>query len=333
MDLRHDRDYWEHVFAVRPADLDRIARRIERSGEAHSLTRIARRLIRGRLRYGPERSLRPGAEAASGAEPTQVFDGTEVRLWDPAAAWHEGDLAIFAVPVPQQLRTFTPAVGRVLKIQGNSVIVSIDGLQGTRIYGRAPRIGGDAALDRWRRSIEDLVAVLEERDDEPSSVDYVFWLHGERIVTLLRHALRQDTRFVSLAGDWFLAKLAVRPSEAQVVGLAHALLQRAESAMTDEQLTALLPPGASEGDARRFGLALAIRERPDLFTNVEADGRRRWTLAGPPPGVYTARLAAYDPETYDVLCEPGDTLAPATVRRLWALDLLGLVVGRVTIDD
>ncbi|MGC9320604.1 MAG: hypothetical protein ACP5KN_21405 [Armatimonadota bacterium] len=336
MDLKHDRDYWETSFAVRRADLDRVARRIERTGEAHTLTRLTRRLIRGRLRYGPERVRVPESSAAGDdmAEPigSSVLrpERIEVRLWDPAAAWQAGDLAIFAVPVPhRRLQTFSPAVGRVLKTQGNSVIVTIDGQRGTRIYGTATRRREDKDLDRWRRSIEDLVTVLEDRTDEPSCIDYVFWLHGERIVSLLRNALRDDTRLVALEERWFLAKLAARPTEDQLLGLARAMLRDPKETITYADLLALMPAATIEGDAGRFGLALAMRERPDLFSNVEVGGRTRWALAGPPPGEYTARLAAYDPDTYAVLCEPGDTLSPESAQRLWDLDLLTVVIDRV----
>jgi hypothetical protein len=210
------------------------------------------------------------------------------------------------------------------------VVVSIDGQRGTRIYGTATRGRTDERLNRWRRSIEDFVAVLEDRTDEASCVDYIFWLHGERIVPLLRDALRNDTRLVSLETRWFLTKLATRPSEDQLLTLAHAMLRDPIETATYSDLLALLPSAAAEGDAGRFGLALAMGERPDLFSNVEVGGRTRWALPGPPPGDYTARLGAYDPDTYAVLCEPGDRLSPEVAQRLWDLDLLSTVVDRLS---
>jgi hypothetical protein len=300
--------------------MDRIARRIEHTRESYDLTTLTRRLIRGRLRYGPERSS-PLASPAANVE--------QVRFWDPAGAWHPGDRVIFAVPVSRdQLRSYIPAVGEILKVQGNGVVVSVDGDRTTRIYGTASRVRENESLAQWRTSVEDLVEALGTREDEVSAVDYVFWQHGQRIVSRLLAALREDHRFTTLNGQWFLVDLVDRPSDEALRALAWAMLTDGVIAASPLTLLPLLPTPLVEGPAGIFGLTLAMRERPDLFTIRNAGPRTRWSLAGPPPGDYTSRLAAYDPRTHDILCEPGEPLAPNTVQRLWELDLLRVVLER-----
>jgi len=149
--------------------------------------------------------------------------------------------------------------------------------------------------------------------------------HGERVVSQLLDALRADERFVRLAGRWFLRDLAVPPTEEQLTALAWAMVPLEEPQPSDA-LVPLVQPLLAEADAGLFGLYLAMRERTDLFRNVDPGKRPRWVLAGPPPGSCTPRHAAYDPQTYEVLCLPEGPIPPETVKRLWDLGLLRAVV-------
>ena len=236
----------------------------------------------------------------------------------------------------------------MIRVHGNgrSLLVRIDGFPGTRVYGTASRDRAIEHVVEWRKSVEDLVKFLSERTsdstfapgegatcedgdlDAEAWIDYVLWQCGEGIATALVDTMRQDARFVSLEGRWFLRSLAVVPSGPQVDRLARVLLSASDHPLTVDEMLPWLPSPAAVGDAGRFGLALALFGRPDLFTNLDADTWPRWVLAGPPIGTYTARYAAFDPETMDVLCEPGESLTPGVVERLWALGLLASVVAR-----
>lgn len=316
----HPSDYPIEFCRLCDGDLDRVARRIQRTQEAYDLTALGRRLVRGRLRYGPEK----GQSLA-----TEEVPEHRIRVWDPAAAWHEGDHALFGVPAMRDgARLLVPVVGRLGKIHGQGVTVRLDGGGETRIYGLAARDRHDEMLVRWRQSVEEAVTALGKSDDEDSRIDYVLWRHGEEILSVLLAALRHDPRFIELNGCWFLRSLAVVPSEGQLENLARTMLQSADDPMGAEELVHRCQPSLREGAAGLFGLAMALGERPDLFRNVAPGLNPRWVLAGPPPGTYVARLAAYDPESYAVLCEPGDTLTEDVLRRLWDLDLLATVMGR-----
>lgn len=169
------------------------------------------------------------------------------------------------------------------------------------------------------------MAARRDTKDVETQVEYVILEHGERVVSQLLDALRADERFVCLAGHWFLRELAVSPTEEQLTTLAWAMVSLEEPQSTAELVPRVEPPLA-ESDPGLFGLYLAMRDRPDLFENADPGQRPRWVLAGQPPGSCIPQYAAYDPETYEILCLPGKSAPPETVKRLWNLGLLKAVL-------
>jgi hypothetical protein len=306
--------YWTEEFQVTQADLGRIERHIRETNQAHDLTALARRVVRGRLRYGPETS--------APAQPTWQEDPS-VRLWDPAADWEVGNHAIVAVGFAVEGRTVhEPFVGEVINVEAARVTVQIDALGTPKTYVTSAEADD---LRKWRRFVENLVAVRRRAEDLGGQVEYVLLEHGERVISQLLNALSADKRFVRLAGRWFLRELAVSATEEQLVSLAWAMVPLEEPQATADLVPSVEPP-LTEGDPGLFGLYLAMREHSHLFENVDPGQRPRWALAGPPPGARTARYAAYDPQTYEVLCLPDRPIPPETVERLWHVELLKAVI-------
>jgi len=313
----YDDTYWADKFGVTTADLDRIATHIRETGQARDLTALARRVVRGRLRHGPETS--------APAQPTWAKDRS-VRLWDPAGEWREGDHVIVAVGFSKSGRTlYEPFVGEVTVVERERVEVQIDALGESRSYSMRAKYGADD-LQKWRRLVEELVKARRGTKDVKTQIEYVILEHGERVISQLLDALRADSRFLRLAGRWFLRELAVCPTEEQLTTLAWAMVCQEEPQPT-EALVSLVQPPPAEGDPGLFGLYLAMRERTDLFENVDPGKRPRWALVSPPPGSFTPRYAAYDPQTYEVLCVQGEPAPPEMVSRLWDLGLLKAAIG------
>jgi len=307
--------YWIEEFQITQADLDRIAAHIRDTGQAHDLTALARRVVRGRLHYGPETS--------APAQPAWAGDPS-VRLWDPAREWEEGDHAIVAVGFTIEGRTVhEPFVGEVTSVSSDKVTLRVDALDTSKTYSVKPK--DDEQLQKWRQLVEELVAARRGTKDAETQIEYVILEHGERVVSQLLDALRGDERFVRLAGRWFLRELTAPPTEEQLFALAWAMVPLEEPQPTVDLIPLIRPPLA-EGDPGLFSLYLAMRDRPALFKNADPGKRPRWVLAGPPPGAFTPQHAAYDPETYEVLCLPGESASPEVVRRLWELELLQAVV-------
>ena len=76
--------YWQSKFTVTQADMDRLEARIAKTGKAHELDAMTKRIIRGRLRHGAE--ISPAARGVQAA-----LADHSVRLWDPAGKWEVGD--------------------------------------------------------------------------------------------------------------------------------------------------------------------------------------------------------------------------------------------------
>jgi hypothetical protein len=264
--------YWTEEFQVTEADLERIVQHVRQTGQAHELTALARRVVRGRLRHGPESSAPVGLAWAQ--DPS-------VRLWDPSGEWEAGDHAIVAVGFTREGRTeHEPFVAEVTQVQRDTVTVQIDALDDSRQF---TTTGSPDTLAHYRRFVENLVEARRGTGDVETQTGYVLLEHGEWVISQLLEALRADERFVRLAGRWFLRDLAVPPSERQLAALAWAMVPLEEPTATAE-LVPLIEPALAEGNPGLFGLYLAMRERPELFENADPGKRPRWVLAAPPPG-------------------------------------------------
>jgi hypothetical protein len=303
--------YWQSKFAITEADVNRLASYIAETDQAHDLTSLARRIVRGRLRHGYETS--------APAQPAWTRD-TSVRLWDPAGQWQKGDHVVVARMVSKDV--YEPFFGEIIMVESHQVRLVLDGVTQPAIYQRAAPDSDKAR--KWHAKVKEVVAEKQKASNLEERTGAILLKHGDRVASQLLHALRADERFVRLAGRWFLRRMAMLLSEKQLAALAWAMLDLDEPQPTQDLLSLLDPP-VTEGDAGLFGLYTGMRDRSDLFANADPGQRPRWVLAGPPPGPAVAGYAAYDPDTHHVLCEPDETLDESTARRLWELDLFRVV--------
>lgn len=310
--------YWLEEFQVTEADLDRIEKHFRETGQAHDLTALARRVVRGRLRYGPEKS--PEVEAA-------LKTDASVRLWDAEKEWEIGDHVIVQAQDKRNDQwTRAPFIGEVVNIleSRDRVDIRVDAKARVISYSTRPDPAKGESYERWRRSLENLIAPLSGSRDIDSQVDYVLFQH-EHVSSRLINSLKADDRFVRLAGRWFVRELAVPAKDEQLASLAWAMVPLEEPKSTAD-LVPLVEPPLVEGDPGLFGLYLAMRDS-DLFENADPGQRPRWVLAAPPPGTCTAQHPAYDPETYEILCLSGESIPPELVQQLWEAQLLRAVLG------
>lgn len=303
---------WAEEFQVSDRDLNRIAGHILRTRRAHDLTALARHIIRARLRSEVDGSGRQRR--------TPTHDVT-VRLWDPAKEWRVRDHVIVAVRVSPS--RFEPSVGEVTAVEKDRVHVFLGSTGQPKTYLRAEP--GSRVAETWHQLVRDIAEAKAHAQEEREQVDGIILEHGERIVSELLGALRADERFVRLEGRWFLGEMSVLPTEEQVVGLAWRMIGL-EQPVPTKGLLPLVKPPLPDGDPGLFGLYLAIRQRPDLIENADAGQHPRWIVAGPPAGGFVAERAAYDPDTYEVLCLPDQPVSENTGRRLLELDLLRAVI-------
>lgn len=300
---------------VYQADLDRFARLMVKTGRSFTLTSLARHWVRGRLRYGPE---------SGEAFPIPVE--ATMRFWDPREAWQPGDWALFPVASRHQgVSKREPRAGQIVRVMGTALTAQIDGEATPRLWGTPADHDGEG-ITRWRASLDRHVDRLRDSQREGTQIDYVLFERGPLIMSRIMAALGSDGRFIEWEGEWFLRSLAEIPGAEQLHRLARIMLEKASVGSRLSELLSWLPGIKADDPAATFGYALAMSERPDLFSKVK-DGRRiRWSLVSPPPGRYVAKFAVYDPETYEVVCEPDDLLTETEVQRLWQSGLLETAV-------
>lgn len=310
--------YWTEEFVVTRADLNRLAAFIDFSGQAQHLSTLAKRVVSGRLRHGPEHT-----ETVS-----QLF-GTDitVKLWDPAGVWQVGDHVIVLRRLDERMVAFIGEVQEV-NLTNNRALVFIPEEKRDQGYALMSRI--DPRRQSIMANIKHEIARKREKlssqtanDAQVETVEIIILEYGERITGLLLQALREDERFVLLDGRYFLRSLAIYPLEPQLRELAWLLLTESNP-LTTIDLLARIPD--ANGDTTLFGLYLALRQHPERFANTQPGKRPLWTLAGPPPGPFTPQHASYDPESYEILCLPGTDAPPKAVVRLWETELLAAVV-------
>lgn len=318
--------YWSRLFGVTQADMARIAEQNRVLSQAPTLTSLAQDVIRTRLREGPQ--LQSGPAPATGTHAPPLAAGAtppRVARWDPTAVWSVGDYVILAMPAQARGRTYAPRLGEVTAADDDRVVMHVDGVSAPQVLplGRPAVTERDAAAASEMRS-------LAEDADEAAQIDYILWTYGSHVVGRLLQALVADERFVAMEGRWLLRDLASKPRDADLSRLATAMFEEERGSVTMSEALSFAA-GTDSGDyPERVGLALALNERSDLFRNVGTRTYPRWELAGPPATSFTANHPVYDPESYAILCMPGDTLSRATAQRLWNLGLLRAAIAPVT---
>ena len=305
--------YWTRFFSITHPDLSRLIAFIRRTGDPCTLTSLVREVIRSRLRLGPQLTGEASIDVRA--------DTPSVRFWNPAETWTVGDRAIFAVFAPGSGRRYIPRVGSVIRLEGNVVSVSIDGYPQSRTYRMV-----DSADEAESPVSSGYVEALFQSEDEVLQVDYVMWRYGDTLVEQTLAALYADDRFLHLYPQWYLSALSPLLSSKQVTQLARKLFARTAEPVPFEDLISLIDPPLASGPAGRFGMLRTLLTYSELFQRVGTEPAPRWQLASPPPERWIARHAAYDPETFEVLCVPGEVISREVAERLWACELFRAVV-------
>jgi len=286
------------------------------TSQAYDLTTLARRLIRERLLRGPDLSLAVRS----------LTDDPRVRLWDPAADWQVGDHVIVARNLEGGLKPF---VGQVVALGTDTVTMRLDGCINLVSYEKA--VAGSEKARTWHLAVRAAIEGLRDTADLDEQVERILLERGESIVSRLLGALQADGRFISLCGRWFLRDLLQPVPEADLKGI-HKQLRATMASPSTEEILTWLPAVELPEDVRLFSLYEALLAHPELFRNVGDATQPRWAAVPFVPEWNEARTTcyAYDPETYEILIEPGQRLTKGLAMRL---QQLGLYEKVVTFDD
>jgi len=306
----HSDEYWKEEFTVTVADLDRFFARIQQDNKAFDLTSLVKQLVEGRLKFGHEVS------------PTVLKSWTgkeSVRIWDPFVKWSFGDGIIVPRDVvgdgnDEDYECFIGEVISVDRIRPFHIEIRLDGHDKPVPY----RYGNQDAIDVGQFS-KDLV------EKKYGEVERIVAHFGNRIVSALLHALESDERFTGLEGEWYLVhKLPI--IELSIFKSMHQTLLQKTSFTLNDLLPMVQIDGLQNEILQKMAIQVVLQQLPERFENIGTLARPLWRARLPEPDQAQVTHYAYDPQTYEILCYPGQRLNKENAERLQELDIYGHVV-------
>ena len=310
--------YWQQEFDITEADLDRIAERIRKEESAFDLTTLAKRVVQGRLRFGHELS-QPVLSSWTGR--------SRVRLWDPAEQWAVGDRVIVARRVDddaQGQKRFEAFVGDVVSFDSKYLKMHMDGIANPIEYERAPH-GSENAV-KWYTKVREVVIQKEQSGETSEQTEAIILKHGERIVSRLLHSLEENGGFIGLENSWYLKELIQLLTKDQLDNLYKNLLVLPNPQPVD-QLVSMVIPSPPVNKESRFSVHLGCLNHPKRFSNTGTPSRPLWQAIAPSPEEAVVTYYAFDPQTYQILTQPGQRLSQRQAQRLQDLGLYSQIVS------
>ncbi len=300
------------MFDITLDDLNRIANRMRKEKVCFDLTTLVKRVVQGRFRYGPDYSpvvltSLPGRES--------------VRLWDPADDWVPGDGVIVALWVKfNELgrNVYEARVGEVIAIDEKYARMRLDGISDPKEFQRA-QPGSENAL-KWHVKVQEVVAQKQASPEINEQVDAVL-LDNPLLTDRLRQALGCDERFICLEGRWCLKEILPILSQDQLQTLYRQLLIQGK-AVRPHEMVQWLHPALQPDEIGPFAIHMALLLIPDKFVSLGTASTPLWQAIKPPPPLWQEAEGAfyvYDPQTYEILLQPGMRLKKATADRLQSL--------------
>ena len=320
MNTQRAEDYVPRGFAITTEDLNRVAALLARAGTPQDLKTIALSVLKARMEHGHDLS-----PVVSLGQSTEVL----VRFWEPGSEWETGDVVLL-VHDPFGNSKFQLFVGVVEYVDTEVVEIQMGELQCTKTYLRtlpgtenAHQFG--SASESWREIVIDLAEKKLRSGDPDEEAEGRLLQDGERILTCLVKSLRQDARFIGLADKWYLTDRLPRIDHESMQAVHHFLLQN-QPASLDEVLPFV--QGRPRNDACLLKLAVhnALQQSPDRFENIGTPARPLWQARLPAHDKAQVTHFAFDPQTFEILCRPGQRLSQRLARRLQELDLYAHVV-------
>lgn len=163
------------------------------------------------------------------------------------------------------------------------------------------------------------------RVGENQQAEGILLKKGEPILDGLAEALQSDSRFTSLGGKWFIADKLPHIGK-DVLQKVHRLLMQNPSASEPEILSLVKGNGLTNKTLWRMALHAAFHRAPERFQNLGSAAHPQWKALLPDIEQAAVTHYAYDPQTYEILCRPGQRLSQRKAERLQELDLYVHVV-------
>ncbi|MGE5376138.1 MAG: hypothetical protein ACM3XO_13860 [Bacteroidota bacterium] len=316
----HSEDYSPDRFEITGQDLDHLAAILVRSGVPQDLKTMALAAIKRRMENGPDPC--PAVPACRRRKPA-------VRFWDPEVEWEVGE-AVLLLHDPFGNSKYELFVGEVIHLDEEVAEIKIEELQGSRTCLRtlpgsqnAQKYG--TVSQTWREMVAELAGNKLRSADPDELAEGLLLQNGEHILSCLLDALHSDPRFTGLDGKWCLVKRLPHVDPESVQAVHHFLLQN-QSATLNEILPVVQAGRATEASLMKIAIHFTLQHSPDRFENAGTPGRPLWKARLPAHDQAQVTHFAFDPQTFEILCRPGQRLSQRLARRLQELNLYAYVV-------
>jgi hypothetical protein len=252
-----------------------------------------------------------------------------VLSWDEEEKWCIGCQVLVARNIKSKYgfeNEIVPFIGTVVDIRDRMFYIQIN--SGIVKFGQVESGSDDAK--KYYENVRQSIWVRENKQREQSGranieeqENIVLLKHGAHIASRIRDVLESDHRFASLSHRWYLQKWIPEISRDELKK-AHRQILKASQQTTLLQLSEQIQ-GIPDGDIGEISLIQALSKTPDLFQPSE-DG---WQAVPIPLPTWQQAIVthyAYDPNSYEILCRPGQRLSQKQAHRLQELELYPHVV-------
>jgi hypothetical protein len=155
---------------------------------------------------------------------------------------------------------------------------------------------------------------------------------GSKVASRLLDVLQRDSKFLSLEDRWLCHELLHPISIDQLKKLQKKMLSQ-DAPFPTSSLISYLDPPLSQDDVGNFSLYHAILNLGEkLFLYEGTTDHPLWKAVKPVPPLWDQAIVqkyAYDPETYQILVQPGQHLTKQLAERLQELGLYADIVTPV----
>ena len=320
MTILRDEEYWSSQFEITLEDLDLIQDRLERSGVPQDLKSIALPVLKGRIADGHDLS--------SVVQSNHIGNPT-IRFWNPAGEWEAGNLVLLTHDRFGN-SSYEPFLGVIVHIDPESVEIKIEELQSTRTFlrvlpGTENALKYGSAVETWQTIFHETVEKKLQSGNLDEQAEGLLLKHGERILTRLAESLQLDARFTSLEGRWYVSHRLPR-IDGKSLQAVHSFLLQSQPASLDDILPLVRKGLRTDSFLLKMAIHAALQQAPERFEDIGTSLRPQWQARLPKPEQADVTHYAYDSQTYEILCRPGQRLSQKKARRLQELDLYAHVV-------
>lgn len=308
-------EYWLNEFTITQNDLIRIADKMLRDQKPQDLKTIAIRIIKGRLEHGHD--ISPAA--------LQNLTGkASVRLWDPEENWQIGELVLVA-RLNAYNSLYEPFLGKIISISSEYVELYIEEMQESVTYGRllpgtkvTKKHGAKA--DIWRNTVKEAVTKKLQSKDLASQAEGIFLQYGEKILNSIISSLESDKNFIGLGDSWYLTSELFQCNPSKLKNLYNNFLKQDVFSL-EEAVMYYLEGERSNYIIWQMSIRAGLDMMPERFESIGNSLHPQWRVLPPTPEKAKVKYHAYDPNTYEVLCLPGQLLEVEKANRLMDLNL------------